>query len=682
MTIFSQENPTEPNNPNSTCNNFNGFLDDSELTSHFKYHTENGLISLNKAISNDIVDFNSMRNYINLDPNITFVEKSEKPSRSIDNTKFVNYDQYYKGVEVEDAGVTEWVHTGGGGGGEPCFDAYTSAISVHIVDDLDLDVNPNLPDSEIEDIIGVSEYTSILVIRESLDCEMKLSYRVDYYDDIEDEELSLISWLDANSGEIIETISNAATSYYDFSNNENYDPIENNNLLSSAVMCDGPIFIYEAFSCPIGATAIQAATEDGGVGGLNTKPICPIEPNTEAETLFNILQNLSQAYEAFGLTFPAIHAVTNCNGRPLSMNGDNDEAYLSVPIDAIDCEILAHELFHSLQFQNNIISLWPLQEGFADIFGIYFGAVCNNNQTNWIIGDGTPYQNRDLMNPPQGKDCVNNGPINQYQDGILNIHEYGRALGHWFYLVSEGAFSQGLGSDKVMNMILDFLALSDGETHFHLNDYEDFMEIMLELIIQSEGYCSDAHKNFISAFEAICLQVTNSQKCHFNITGPLSVCEEQNSLTLSINSYFTERYRWDYPHDWTIQNGTGNSNSYNNSRVLKVTQFPPGNYPQNVSICATGKTSGHRTCITVKIKDCDNSTPCQQNRKSQDTTNKSETNFVRVFSISGVELYTGIPLNQLSINNSNNFPNGLLIISSYNEDGNLINSEKIVKTNY
>ena len=213
------------------------------------------------------------------------------------------------------------------------------------------------------------------------------------------------------------------------------------------------------------------------------------------------------------------------------------------------------------------------------------------------------------------------------------------------------------------------------------------------------GECSDEFIALHRAWNQICLS-SGETPCYL-LGGTRTICEENDFLSICIDGGSSgENYRWNFPIEWTVSGNPTGNNVY--GQCITVTDFPDYNYyPQTFVLQVWSLNSGSPQRVRVVLQDCNgdnddcdtflSSNQFLNNGRLQVTAlNKIKDDFlrrnddgevfeVRIFDILGRQIYKGAPIDirfDLPDNDK-----GVFIYSTFNINGQLIDSKKVVVFN-
>ena len=256
---------------------------------------------------------------------------------------YQNYQQYYRGVEVEDHG---FILTGGG---DPCDEPISSNfLYSDIGEDFQLETTPEITEEEVKSILDVESAISTLKIINGYtdECSYKLIWESVYTDF----ELKKKAIINAINGDII-----SVRNFYAEANftseivgslyKNDLSKFSENNTKRTASTSDFNIIFYD----PEGKECSDLFPDE-----LEDLPLLdPLTP--QAETVKEQFENVLTIFEDEGITFGDIHIVLGCRSSSASSGDTNDnDVYIelgnSLLTNGLTCEIIAHEIAHQVIF--------------------------------------------------------------------------------------------------------------------------------------------------------------------------------------------------------------------------------------------------------------------------------------------------------------------------------------------
>ena len=620
----------------STCSNYNAFVTSSTKAASFAdtiYPSGRMLFTPDSVEGKSVEDLYGL---LDLDDDVKFVDTVEYTNRYDTSIIDIRFQQFFKEVRVEGGGFTVSMAAPGSIGGDDRCDRIV-AMSPYVLSGFnDMSVEPTIDDSaDILTALSISEFEYVeLVVSTHLDsCDYRLAYKVMYIDTT-----MKISWIDANTGIILETVGG-----YTFLDapTENYGdrPMLDHqsglfHLLQSA---DGTLTTYDFNQTHFLDVRIADYSEDKipqtreSEWPTTAAPAAVYQTHWVAELCIDFFKDLS-------VIFPNVHIAGDLSGTnagyygatPLLTNSPDDIYFgfgtfihggtnLST---LAEFDVVGHEMMHAHLdpiFADGFIPSLSLEEGIGDLVGV-FTEFKWQGVIDWTMGDDIDdsYDGRNLESP-QNYDC--------YEDvmelnGVNQEHDRSEPLGHWGFLVSEGSQSldiPGVGIERTVEIVLQAVR-NLGMT----SDYPDLMRTTLEVALEEYGRCSDEYISVARAWEEICVptgltdQNDYIHECDYSFSVPATKCEEDDYLKICLtNSGPNELYRWTVSSAQStdfVLNGTQSGNSTHGVGLtcLELIDFPQFSYyPQRVTIrCyAPNLNSQFVVSKSFKIIDCDNDDP-------------------------------------------------------------------------
>ncbi len=673
--------------PISNCENYNKFLTSSTLDD-LKYYTNEispgGIIKFNLNKSEEYDGIESLHDLLGVDTGSTFELTMVTPSRFNSNKEYSRYQQYHNNVKVEGGGYT--VVSIANDGGDPCAPPW--ALSPFIGSNIDVSTTPTFAEINL-DTIFTSEngLKSELTIVQNLlyECNYHLTWRVAYSNNG-----GKISWVDAMTGVVLKTIDsdmglNAFTQNYGQRNLDNY-----NDGTSRMISTDLRVWTYDfGTDCPTSPPIDLDEWTDDKIPTTTLDTWGTVASSQVYQAHWAATQTLP-VFDALGLNFERIN-IGVCEEDIAKAIAESTMAVTYLTIGERSgrslglYDIVAHELGHAFLYQfmkYNNIGAQSLHEGISDMIGTYVESVIQLGTTDWGFGDDDTQIGplRDLEFPGNDLDCfVDVSGL----DCVGCQYDRSRPLSHWFYLISEGT-GTAIGIENAITIVLEAANYLGDDS-----DYEEMVEAVMTVVNEEYGLCSTVAEKVGAAWNQICVE--SELICAFDISGLQEVCEESNSLALSIiNSTPGATYTWYFPGEWTVA-GSGSQNHIDGTSLL-VSGFPTYPwYPQYFTITVAIQPSGETQSINITLKDCDGDDPdCEDVFPSNDYdtvikaeeseldpmhTVSSEIALLKVYDIMGRLIYEGSPL---SYNIQSTPYDGVLILSYFNKYGELVDTEKKV----
>lgn len=637
---------------------------------------------------------------------------STRVSRFDENIAFRRYEQYFKGVKVEGGGVTAAYRIPGDGPvgpNGPCDELYM--LSTYLFTEIDIEVNPQIVESQLSTILNVEEIKKTELIIEQFNCSYRLIWKTDYY-----KNKSLTSWVDANSGVVVKTIEstqfkNAPTEDYGI---HDLDDSEENNL-TRLVSQDGSIITYDFNQANLFGLSPADYTNDliptsnvNNDWALTDAPANVFQAHWIVSTTVGFFQGIGIDYGVVNvgancsntITNPFTGAIEEAPNAGALFGSDLTEGFIVIGESngstLAEFDIIGHELGHI--FLNEFLDYdeggnASLHEGIADMLGVFIEMQQNNGTTDWEMGEDVPFVVRDLENPEF--DCFDD--VEGFAFG--NRHRRSTPLGHWFFTASTDG-TPNIGVLNTLNIVLEALNLIGEDS-----DYEDLMEATLTVVEENFGRCSSEFAAINNAWENICVEtgygILNTNPCDFNISGPSWVCEESNYANFCIDGGIPNNFwKWTIigkkSTDFTSTRGM-QGNGQNGGQCLTLIDFPDyPYYPQYITISVWSSTNQKEVRKRVKIVDCDGDDPtCEEyydnllvspsnnsfkpNHEllsSSDLRGTDEDQRISeyvLYDLYGNRIATLTSLEQID---SFSLGNGIYIVVEINNQGKLINSRK------
>ena len=700
--------------PKTDCENYNAFLDDEQAIEVLEEFTEKiyptGLMKFNGTATHKISGFDDLTQYLSVCDGCTF-ELVDTKNGHFDSEKTIyTCQQYYNGIEVEDAGYI----IADGGEDDPCGFSY---LVPFIASDIDVPTKIVIEEKDLEAIIRTNQVAPIilntiikeqeLVLSHNLknDCGYNLTWKVEYVD-----EVTKLAWIDAFNGEFIKsvTVDNHLTAETEIYGEQIMDD-SNSGGATVLAKADGSIIGYDFggnIDLPNKDNYLDIYFKDTNIPTTTALFEWPIPLNQQRSVFqgFYSANLVASAFETeLDLTFDVIHIGANClkhNANSLPSISTMQEAYISCgryPNSTSSyCvhDVIAHELSHVIlsdyyNLGHSDIKPLSLQEGICDMFAVYIESIIQDGNIDWQIADdntaGTPV--RDLENPAYTL-------FSEVADEQENVHDRGAPLRQWFYTITNGLPDyghSGLGLENAIALIMHAL-----EGMPSSSDYHEMRDATLMSAEEIYGSCSDEVRLLISAWYAI--GVLDEPHCDGDIVGPASICEENNQLILSIHNPVPDvQYFWFFPMTWTVQGANINSNMTEGNNLV-VTGFPEYDYySQSLQVRLYAPEIGidSKRRYTIKLIDCDGDDPdcedyyfsaLQQSNSHTDPSssfenvehkiNTNEVALVRAFTPSGRLIFEG-PLLEFESNKRNLSNNQLIFLAYYDNSGVLLYSNKL-----
>lgn len=452
---------------------------------------------------------NKIGKLLNDEADVTF-EKYKTISGTL-NTEIVyeKYKQYYKGIPVEGGGYKLGLRK------DKDKKESIHRLSPKVFSGINLDISPAVNNSQLLEVLKCDKiYEAQLIISTKNSSTYKLVWQVDYLNNNPRRAL-----VDATNGKIIDdkstlTPKDAITQSFGTVNMNDTDQNGETRLISAGDR----------------VTTYDFNEQDLWAGDQNdfTQDKIPFIPDTQAEwNLTNstddvfqahwVVQNTVEEFEnSLGIVFNNVHVGSN-----FANNGGSGNAYGYFDFNSLDeswfrfgrlglpktsyaeYDIAGHELAHAYlgdvsDLDITMLEPGSLHEGISDMFGAYIELQLDPNDSDpngfdWVIGDDVPI-------PVTSPDYRDLSEYNVFSSGINQTHNRGRALGHWFYVLSSGDLGiPQIGMTTVLDIIMNAVINLDADS-----DYDD---LMIETLIVAEdnygGICSPTYQALVQAWEHI-----------------------------------------------------------------------------------------------------------------------------------------------------------------------------------
>ncbi len=631
LKLFTDFNvQAQESNISSECENFNSFVNDSTIfdSTHLIAPFENGLLHLDLSPKDSL---EIIIESLGLDSNTSFELLFTENDFQDTLYYYSRYQQFYKGIRVDGGGYTvEYIRNQTDDPDNPCDNIYSIAPRILTEISIDTAADISLP-SALEYIESDTVYDSELIITHNFlnECEYLLVWRIAYSDTAGENKCIFI---DANTGDSLTTIDlneyiNAPTITYGTQNLDNFMS-GNNYLLKSP---DQRIKVLDFDNSSTGDPAYFPNWRDKPSPNTSNT-YWDLEATTLAYQAFYVMEKVLPEFDGLGIGagFYDVRVGASSNyDRALSEPWDDFQAILfgitenGGPTALFD--IAAHELTHFYLrkfLSSDLVKAHSLHEGLCDIIGTYIESKIQS--LDWDIGDDDNRTkqkfDRNLQFPGSAFDC-----FTEVKD-LTNVHQRGKPLGHWFFLISQGKTSPvipSLGLDKAIGIVLASL-----KNLGNLSDYKGLMESTLAYVLKTYGRCSDEFRSVAQAWELICVPTGYANSgiipdCSANIclTGSSIICEESDAFQLCACGAFPtgSSFNWTIigpkSTEYTSQLGM-QGNSQTGGQCLTITDIPKyPYYPQYIKISMYSPSlcdAGIRPCIMyklIKLEDCNNDDP-------------------------------------------------------------------------
>jgi len=692
------------------CSNFNAFMEADSIEALQHYAEEiypSGLIRFNPAKTQYMNSFEDFAPYLEVCDGCTFQLDKAWASRFDEDKTYARYQQYYQGVEVENAGYI----IADGGGSNPCG---ISSLTPFIASDIHLaDMEPGFEAADVLNQAGsllaeqqlpvhISDYGLVIARGLVEDCDYTLTWKVRYQ-----HQGSHVAWIDAHTGALLKRQAVdahliAPTQVY---GDQDMDDTQSGGVTQLVTMeSETEVLTYDfypaEFNLPDDVNAFNA-------GLIPTTTATDEWPCVDCDAFMpSGLDGVYQAHyatikaaevfrsPAMDFPFNRVHVGANfitTNAKAYteasSMQGDSYVAFGSAGNKSYSLaliDIVGHELAHILLYDHfgrtsNTDDSRAIDEGLCDIIGTFVESKIQG--VDWVTADdqasGSVISERDLQNPEYS--CVHE--IEGIDPGAVNDRSL--PLGHWFYLIAEGVAygSGGLGMDLAMDIVFETL-LSTDPAGF----YESFRDASIALVEEEYGRCSEEARIVKRAWFELCFY--EEFYCEGDIVGPTWVCEEDDMDLLQLHIHEPQpdaTYWWYYPLEWTVSGGNPNSGLYVGTSFT-VTDFPDyPYYPQFFEIHVYSPQVGlsSQRSVTIELVDCDNDDPTcedyhalvQEGLPSVSVAPaESQAAQMQVFDVTGRVLYKGSVLNQEQL--YERYRRQLIFEAYYDDQGQLLYAKK------
>lgn len=551
--IFGQEIEIE----NSSCQNYNSFLNTANFDSIKSIATEtspNGSVYLNP---NDANSTELALHQMASESTTSFEFVSESQSY-LNETKYIKkFQQYYNNIKVEGGGYLAFFYGPGGTNTphNPCSGAYL--IVPHILSNIGINTGANIIPNNFTQIFPNSSiiHTELVITHNLLNtCDYNLVWKVEYIN-VE----AYISWVDANTGQILKTCKNqleinAPTLNYG-TQNLNNKKTGNTTYLKSP---NSQLNVYTSDYCPSFYYQSSEWHSDLIPTTNNTSWTTEADPSvyqafwvgTQVIPVFEqLFKKLDKEFNKFNLFICNDESAFSLTDTPF------DQAFAAFgkikgkSTTLID--VISHELTHSylqkyLDF-NNIAKNRTLHEGISDVIGTFIESqIPINNGVDWVIADDEPVLanefKRNLQYP------IYNCAQNINYDG--DAHVRGLVIGYWYYNVVMGNTAKGipsLGLKRPVEILLASLPLLEKQ-----DGLAELAQATLTTILDEYGRCSDEFLAVARAWELVCVPTGYKnhlthvvESCKYSIDGPNVICEENNFAYFCANEGFSNyNYRF------------------------------------------------------------------------------------------------------------------------------------------
>ena len=712
MTYSDAQNSTDQNySPLSDSPNYNSFRNNSNLA-QVEYFTDRiypmGRMILDSDKSGEFI-IEDIPQLLGADNGSTFIQAGESRSLTDKFVSIYTYQQFHQGIEVVGGGYT--IYASPNIGTDPCAKAY--ALSPNIGTNITVSSNPEINENDISNILGTEDFFGAkLVYHHNL--LGKGEYYLVWKGFYNDEGTSKYFYIDAKKGVLLKSGSNrehfsAPTHAY---GEQEMDDINNNGTVTLE-SSDGRIITYDHTSLGVQndfSNFIDMYIPNTNVNEEWTPLIAPTsvyQTHFAARVALDVFIDLgidgrldvmhnSVIDDTRVFNFSPQQVIDNDNNPNVDTDADIFHNYLTFgaladdsPLAVID--IVGHEYAHN--YLRNLLSYiddapsQSLNEGFADILGIYVESVYQNGVVDWPLGDDDDA----VRNWAGSVSAVNRDPsdYNEHNSCFTNVEDetsriYLRAypLTRWFYKITEGAHNvPALGIEKSIRIVIDALNVMNNPDA----DYADFREAVEMTVDLIYGRCSDESTAIRRAFFQIC--VGSHETCDWTTTIPKSLCIDKvdGLYACAVHGFEDFNYRWYFPSpDWDVA-GAGNTNSVTGvcARAMNIPDYPY--YPRTVTIRVLNLVTNESKNFDVRLRDCSNSSGgsgCGQASLNESidelfTSNLQEKpgSMIQVFDIAGRIIYKGT---LEGFEQKRYQIDGLYIIAFFDENGTFLTSKKLI----
>ena len=669
----------------------------------------------------------------------TYVYVGSKESR-FSNSIHYRYQQQYNSVPVEDGSLTLSMisidetseyqlppHDI-----NPC-DGIVVSFSPNVYENITLNTVPTISEQSIDSYLPnecdtIFSTTLRIVNNLSFDCTYNLAWKINYESL---EEGFKVIWIDAHSGSILENrvtsrnVKEGLTADHGFKNMPDSkiggryhlknDRLSVHDYTSRSLNLGGSGNGWRAFEDSRIPRIPEAEPSYWEAAILHPANLVPsyVHGHAQSYQLFWMADSVLETYEnELDISWPFVLAVysedfnggehvgTLPDGKVGIAFGDFYDPSPSNGYDGelVEFDIIAHELGHAVVFEfttGDQIESLGLSEGIGDMFGVFIEAKIENPiNINWVIGEDAidPSITRDLENP--NFDCFVNIATSDVQ------WDRGESLGHWFYLCVKGKSSAGIPAmniKEVLDLIIESMPFFGSNP-----DYDDLMEISVDLAEDKYGTCSSQFKTILRAWEEICVPTGHrmadpTEPCAelHKVTSTYSfVCEENNVLEicLSTNSGINTSNTGTW---WVVGKNSVNfesvrgmqGNVQSGGGCIDIDFIPDmPYYPQYITVEYWNSAIGEVISLQVEIRDCDKDDPtCEDYHNIQPLSSNSGANHIQNYDDLTLKAYDvmGNELNitQGDIQNGLVTQRGIVILTYWNKSKELIDVKKTLFLN-
>ena len=428
---------------------------------------------------------------INLNSDITFKQVRERKSRFDENASFKKFDQFYKGIKVQNKGYTIKIKD----------NSKVELFTPNIVDEINIDITPK---KSLESIQSRFEQDRIvkpeLIISNDFGSEYKLIWSFYKANDKKTEQI----WIDAHTGQILKTLDdlvpNLTATVPHYGGPHQLNDWDDGNF-TRMVTPTGDIIIYEGLTNPAFPLDLTEWTNN----------LIPMTTNTSdwgtdasdlSKAAFYGANLVVPEFLNMGVDFGTVNIATGGTNSSAFLNGIN-EAHIRIGMWAGEefstLDIIGHELGHEyiglfLDY-TNINTNQSLHEGIADIMGTYVESFIQG--VDWVICDDNATLAADLDRDLSSLACLT-------ALGGAVQHERGLVIGHWFFALSTGIPADdipAIGMQTAMDIIVEALNNLG-------NVNAGFPEMRTETLLatlNNFGVCSDEYQAVVNAWDRVCV---------------------------------------------------------------------------------------------------------------------------------------------------------------------------------
>lgn len=452
----------------------------------------------------------------------------DKSMKSINDMNFERYQQYYKGVKVEDGHYNFRFQNG-----------RIKVVSGHYVDVDNTEPNPSISEEEAIRIytknMGINaenvtdSYVNLIIkeIKNKLDFPIaKLVYKICL--SFNDEQDLDFGYIDAHTGEFlyrdISCLHSSATGYF-----YTYYNRRPNDLPWQGVTeySNGKYLLRDYNRCDSIITQIGNNQEFEDNDNIWTREELGInnfalDVHWTMEQIYDCLLSCYGHASYDGNNCKILSNISNMSDALYTFSTDKfvfgraDESTTRGPFASVD--IIGHEFGHAILYKTSNICpttfiKQAVHEGLADIWGIIFESHITPNADRWKIGEliiiGNNSCIRNFQNP--GDLTAATQIASTYGYGAynsLNSHIVGGLLPYWFYLLVYGGSGTNEANNSYQLIPVGFDSAEDLYSHAtlttaYLEDCASFQEVGYALIDAAldmgDGFLAEQVKNSLYA---------------------------------------------------------------------------------------------------------------------------------------------------------------------------------------